>query len=237
MSILLKIKFDPRRGGLTPYDFFSLALRVDNWSVPLLSVLESTDDHVYTPLQEDVEWRADFDYDSSRIRVHLLKNYSTIIYIILASADARNIPAACSIEGALNLNIPASFNAESPRRINIPVAWNTGAALKRNIPAAYHIEAARQLNIPAAYNQKNIRSRNIPAACGISGAIGILIPVSFRIGSLDSRNIPAAAWIMGVAIMPADAVILPQHAGPAASRVKGCTTKLTMTGTEWEELD
>ncbi len=237
MPIILKIKFDPRRGGLTPYDFFSPALRVDNWSPPLLSVLESTDNHVYTPLQEDVEWRADFDYDTSRLCVHLLKNYTTIIYIILASADARNIPAGCSIEGALDLNIHASFNAEALRRTNIPVSWNTGAALKRNIPAAYHIESVRQLNIPAAYNQKNIRSRNIPAACGISGAITELIPVSFNLGSLDSRIIPATAWIMGVAIMPADAVILPLHAGPAASRVRAHTAELTLNTDEWEELD
>jgi hypothetical protein len=237
MAIILKIKFDPLRGGGTAYDFITPALRVDNWSDPVFSLLESTDDHIYTPLNEGSEWRADIDWNNSRLRVHILKDYSSIIYLMLASASARNITAACSIEGELNKNIPAAYIIEAPLRRLIPVSWNTGAPLRRNIPTAYHIESPRGLNIPVAYNQKNIRARNIPTAYGVSGAVGKLINVSFHIGSLNSQIISAAVWIMGIAHLPASTVILPDATDPAASRVKGRTKELILSGSEWEDLD
>ncbi len=62
MAIILKIKFDPKRGGAQSYDFISPAMRVDDWSDATFSVLESTDNITYTALEENIDWRADIDW-------------------------------------------------------------------------------------------------------------------------------------------------------------------------------
>ncbi len=237
MAILLKIKFDPKRGGAQSYDFISPALRVDDWTDASFSVLESTDDITYTPLEEGADWRADIDWPNARLRLHILKDYSSTIYLALASASARNIAAAYNIQGPRRWNIPSAYHIEGSIGCLIPVSWNTGAPKVRNIPAAYNIQGGKGLLIPVGFNLKDARKRNIPIAYGISGAVKRHISVAFHIGGAKSRLIATGAWIMGVARLPSGAVVLPAGNDPGASRVKGRTAEITLSGTEWEDLD
>lgn len=237
MAIILKIKFDPKRGGAQSYDFISLALRVDDWTDASFSVLESTDDITYTPLEEGADWRADIDWPNAQLRLHILKDYSSTIYLALASASTQNIAAAYDIQGPRRWNIPSAYHIEGSIGCPIPISWNTGAPKVRNIPAAYSIQGDKELLIPVGFNLKDARMRNIPIAYGISGAVRRHIGVAFHIGTTDSRLIAAGAWIMGVARLPSGAVVLPAGNDPGASRVKGRTAEITLSGTEWEDLD
>jgi hypothetical protein len=237
MAIILKIKFDPKRGGATAHDFITPALRVDDWTDAAFSVMESTDDITYSALEEGTDWRADIDWPNNRLRLHILKDYSSIIYLALATASARNIAAAYNIQGPRARNIPSAHHIEGSIGRFIPVSWNTGAPKTRNISAAYGIQGNKGLLIPAGYNLKDVRKMNIPIAYGISGAVKRLINVTFEIGTTDSRLITTGVWIMGVARLPGEAIIIPPGNDPGASRVKGRTAEITLTGTEWEDLD
>jgi len=223
MAVILKVKFNPKRGTAQSYDFISPALLVSNWAYPNFSVLDSYDNVNYTPLDDVYEWRADFDWENSKLRLHILKDYDRIFYILLATAHTRNIPVA--------------FDAESPSGRLIPASWNAGSADGRLIAAGYDIRGERRKDIPAAFYEKFPDKRNIAVAYGISGAESRLINVAFSIGTKHSRLINAAFWLMGVACIPSETLILPPYADPAASRVRGRTKELTLTGTEWEELD
>ncbi len=223
MSIVLKIKFNPLRGGASSYDFISPALRIDNWNLPVFSVLESSDDIAYSPLEQGVDWNADIDWSNNRLRLHILKDYDSIVYLALAGATTRNIPAA--------------FDTESFKQKTIPASWNTGGFHTRLISSAYTIDGGIGKNIPCAFYEKFPNRANFTVAYGISGALKQLVNISFDIGQRHSINIPAAVWIMGVARLPSESLILPDDSDPAASRVRGRTKELTLDGTEWEELD
>jgi hypothetical protein len=223
MSIVLKIKFDPQRGGAQSYDFISPALFVTGWTYPLFSVLESANDINYTPLEEGYEWRADIDWENNELRLHILKDFDQIVYLALMPANKRNIPI--------------SFNIESTSGQLITTGWNTGALDSQLITGAYDIEGKRGKNIPAGFYEKFPDKRNVPVSYGISAAGTILITVAFNIGTRHCTNITAGAWLMGVARIPSEALILSADADPAASRVRGRTKEITLTGTQWEDLD
>jgi hypothetical protein len=237
MATILKIKFDPKRGGAQSYDFISPAMRVDDWSDATFSVLESTDNITYTTLEENTDWRADIDWPNGQLRLHILKDYSSTIYLALASASSRNIGVGFNIQGPRKLNIPSACNIEGFVGCFIPVSWSTGAPKVRNIPSAYSIQGHKTLLIPAGFNLKDVRKSNVSVAYGISGAVKQHIGVAFHIGNTDSRLIAAGTWIMGCARLPSETVILPSGTDPGASRIKGRTKELTLTGSEWEDLD
>jgi hypothetical protein len=237
MATILKVKFDPNRGTAQSYDFISPALIVGNCAYTCLSVLESYDDINYMPLDDATEWRADVDLVNGNLRLHILKDYDQVFYILLATAHTRNIPVGFYTANSSGRLIPVGFSAESPSVRLIPTAWDTGSADGRIIAAAYDIRGEEPKNIPVAFYEKFPCKRNIPVAYGISGAGSRLINVAFNIGTTHSRLINAAFQLMGVACIPSEALILPPDADPAASRVRGRTKEITLTGTDWEELD
>ena len=223
MSVLLKIKFDPQRGGANSYDFVTPAFKISTWTTPVFSVLESSDDITYSPLNEGTDWLADMWWERGELHLHILKDYDQVVYFILGDAQIQNIPVA--------------FNTESQHTRMVAAGWNTGEMQGQNIPAACNILGEKPHNIPAGFYEKFPNKRNIPLAYGVSGSVSRLITVSFNIGTQHSRVITAGAWLMGVAPMPSEALILPGDADPAASRVRGRTKEIILTGTEWEDLD
>jgi len=237
MAIILKIKFDPKRGGAESCDFISPAMRIDDWTDATFSVLESTDNITYTALEKNTDWRADIDWPNRQLRLHILKDYSSTIYLALASASSRGIGVGFSIQGPRKLNVPSGCNIEGFVGCFIPVSWSTGAPKVRNIPSAYSIQGFGSLLIPVGFNLKDVRKSSVGVAYGISGAVKQHIALAFHIGNTDSRLIAAGAWIMGCARLPSETVILPSGTDPGASRIKGRTRELTLTGSEWEDLD
>jgi hypothetical protein len=224
MSILAKIKFDPRRGGSTTMTLLSPAITLTQWDTSAFSVFESLDDISYTTLAPNVDWFADIHWDDQELHLHILKDYDTIVYFVITDSVSLT-------------SFPVAFDTESVSRENIPAAWNTGTEARRNVAAGYDIEGDAAWNIPSAFYEKLPVRKNIPVAYGTSFAGISLIPLAFGTGTRESTTTTVAAWIMGLAVLPSDSVILSAGLDPGAARIKGCTAQVTLTGTDWEELD
>jgi len=237
MENLIRIEFDPQRGGPSDIDFLRPRFRLSEWPSEEVEIWTSDDGGQTWGKLSGTQYRASYYPSQSLLYVSLLFNISDVTQIAFFDVDGNCIGAGYSL--AKYPLIPLGWVLDGPNLHQVPIGWSTGSMSSALAPVGFGIEGGEGWNTPVGFNVKDPNRTDVPVGFAIAAPVDSVIGVGCSIGTVFSRSVGVGGTILGLGEFPASLLSLGDKflaalSGEAAQRKQ---KMVTLNGTTPEELD
>ncbi len=225
MENLIRIKFDPKRGGAQSIDFLRPCFRLENWPSEAVEIWTSTDSGVNWDKLSQSGYRTSYYGDEKFLYVSLLVDITGITHIAFFDIDG----------GAVGVG----WEAENPWINLVNAGWSTGIVSGKNIGAGFTLLGPLPSNVPLVYRIRRPNEFLLPIGYEIAAPSDFLINAGCSIGTVFEIVVASGGTIMGLREFPSSLIALDDDAiealvPEAAARKQKL---ITLNGTTPEDLD
>lgn len=237
MENLIKIKLDPRRGGLAPIDFIRPCFIIYDWPGDDVDVWFSDDDGAsWAKLAEDV-YRVGYDQKTQRLYLSLLFDVDTISQLALFLPGGENIGVGFNITRYDLVQI--AWTVEGVLGPVFPIGFPVGSELGASVGIGATIEGEFPRGVPVGFFVKYPNMRHFAVGHTVAAPVDMNIPAGFDTGTEFAASQGVGAWIMGLSeyglvFMTLDEDTIDALSGEAVHQKQ---KTITLNGTDPEELD
>jgi hypothetical protein len=237
MNNLIRIKLDPRRGGVSGIDFIRPCFVVYDWPGDEVDVWYSDDNGTSWDKLTGDDYRAGYDFESKRLYLALLFDISTISQLALFGSGRAHV--GVGYELASFDVMPVGWTVEGILVPLFPVGCSIGNEHGHAIGAGAMVDGANRNNVSAGFFVKRPNEKNFAVGHVIAAPVDVIVPAGFDIGTIFSGSQGVGATIMGLSEYGLSFMSLDENAINAMSgeAVNQKQKSITFNGTDPEELD
>ncbi len=237
MQNRIRIKLDPRRGGVLNIDFLRPCFTLSEWPSEEVEIWSSDDGGTSWAKLSSIDYRASHDPGDNVLHVSLLSDITGITQLAFFGIEGGTIGVGWTHECAGSIQI--GWSVEGLTRRDTQVGWSLGTLDGRLAGSGYTIQGVLPRNVPISYKIKCPTVTTALIGFSISNPIDVHIGVGTSIGTVCALSVQAGETILGMREFPSsffslDEATIAALAGEAAHRKQKL---VTLNGTTPEELD
>jgi len=238
MENLVRIEFDPRRGGEIAIDFLRLCIRVANWPSEEVEIWSSDDGGDTWEKLESGSYRASY-YPASTglLYVSLLEDITS--GKMLAFFHPGGQPVGVGWTLTKHGQILVGCAVEGIKAVGIPSGWDVGSVARFCIPTGATVEGGLKKNTSVGFGIKCPSLTNVPGGCSIAAPVDGDVGAAFDIGTVAAAIVTLGGTILGLGEFSAGFLVLDSKtAGAMCAEYAWRKQKaVILSGTAPEELD
>jgi len=196
MNNLIRIKLDPKRGGVSGINFIRPCFILFDWPGDEVELWFSDDDGTSWDKLTDGDYRAGYDFESKKLYLTLLFDVSTISQLALYGSGGAHV--GVGYELASFDVLPVGWTVEGILTPLMPIGCSIGNELGHAVGAGAMIDGADRTNFPAGFFVKRPNERNFAIGHVIAAPVDVVFPAGFDIGTIFSKSQGIGATIMGL---------------------------------------
>lgn len=225
MENLIRIKFNPKRGGAQSIDFLRPCFRLENRPTEEVEIWSSTDGGVNWDKLSQSGYRTSFYEGVKILYVSLLVDITGITQL-----------AFFDIDGGV---VGIGWEAESPWINLVNAGWSTGIVSGKNIGAGFALLGTLPSNVPLVYRIRRPNEFLLPLGYEIAVPSDFLINAGCSIGTVFEIFVASGGTIMGLREFPSSLLALDDDAIEALALEAAARKQklVTLNGTTPEDLD
>ncbi|MCX6646207.1 MAG: hypothetical protein NTY09_07610 [bacterium] len=237
MNNLIRIKLDPRRGGVSGINFIRPCFVVLDWPGDEVDVWYSDDNGTSWDKLAGDDYRAGYDFESKRLYLTLLFDIGTISQIALYGSGGARV--GIGYELASFDVMPVGWSVEGILVPVLPIGCSIGNQHGHAVGAGVTVDGANRKNYQTGFFVKRPNERNFAVGHVIAAPVDAIVPAGFGIGTIFSKSQGVGATIMGLSEYGLSFMSLDENAINAMSSeaVNQKQKLITFNGTDPEELD
>jgi len=237
MENLIRIKLDPRRGGLASIDFKRPCFRIYNWKYSEVEIWYSDDNGLTWDKLGADDFRQSYYFERKQLYIALEFDITTISQLAFFAIDTKSVGVGWFATRYDKIGI--GYSVEGIGTTNIPAGINIGSEKIAPVGAGYSIEGIRALNLSSGYTLKSAFKSNTFIGYTSADPEDRSISVGFHIGYLETELNVIGAAILGMSEYPVDLIILDDATISGLPGEAGWHKQknVTLNGTTPEELD
>lgn len=237
MENLIRIKLDPKRGGVDPVDFIRPCFIVYDWPGDEVDVWFSDDNGSTWEKLESGNYRAGYDFELKRLYLTLLFDVDTVSQLAMFGSGGSYVGVGFSLTD-YDL-VPVGWDVEGIHGSVFPVGCQAGNVSGFEVGAGVTVEGEFPRGIPAGFFVKCPDVRNFAVGFAMAAPVDSIVPAGFNIGTVFSESQGIGMTIMGLSeyglsFMSLDESTVDGLSGEAVHRKQKV---VTLNGTDPEELD
>ncbi len=237
MENLIRIKFDPRRGGANADDFLRPRILIYNWPAEEIDIWSSDDGGQSWDKLDDTDFRASFEPATGRLYVELLFDITDTLLLAFFNPGGNIVGAGYTLTtyGKVSLGWCVEGSACGP----IPAGWCNGSLAVSVIPCGSAIQGAWPKNIPIGHKVKYPNMTKVPVGHTLASPKDADTGIGFNIGTVALFAVTPGVTILGLSEFAADFLVVDESTADALCTEYAWKKQkaVTLNGTTPEELD
>ena len=237
MENLVRIKLNPRRGGLEEIDFKRPCFRLSNWPNASVEIWSSDDDGMSWEKISESDYRFAYDGDNRNLYISFL--FDVTVTTIFAFFSPAGNHAGIGFSLTRYGKCPIGWQTEAPYPANTNMGWSTGSAEMPVIPIGCSIYGGNLRNIPIGFNIKWPTVANTPVGASFAEPADSPVGTGFSTGQMTKRSVGVGVTILGCWEYPFDFIPIdgPSFSSLCAEASHRKQKNVRLYGTTPEELD
>jgi len=237
MENLIRIKLDPKRGGVTDIDFKRPCFRIYNWEHSDVEIWFSDDNGVNWDKLDSDDFRFSYDFALKYLYVTLEFDIDTISQLAFFSPESKSIPVGHVL--TRYDKIPVGWTLEGASILNIPSGASFGTTETYRVGGGFSILGDHAVNIPAGHTLKNATVGNTPVGHTCAAPHDRGVQVGYLLGRLETESNTVGVWILGMSEYPVEFIPLDDDTidNLSAEAAWHKQKSVTLNGTTPEDLD
>jgi hypothetical protein len=209
MENLIRIKLNPRRGGVSPIDFRRPRFCLSGWPGGEVEVWTSVNGIVWEKLDES-DYSVSFEPSQNRAYITLLFDISSILYLGFFPGGGNVVGIGYELEKYDRISV--GWDVEGNTMSQIPAGCSFGSDDVADVQAGYTIEGAASGNCGVGYRLKFPEVACFPVGGWIAAPCDADISIGFGIGICDGALIVVGAATMGLCELAGEVIPLDEYA-------------------------
>lgn len=200
MENLIRIKLDPRRGGLHWIPFRKPSFRISNWRSSEVEIWKSENGGILWSKLDESTFVSSWDSSYQRLYLTLLFDISTVTHLAFFDINGSVVSVGFMLEKSPI--VPVGWAIESWSVNQIPVGWSLGSSSHRAVPCGHTLFGPYPVNANSGFAVKSSILSNNPAGFILAAPNDNMARAGYHIGTNSTSFISCGACILGLFELP-----------------------------------